>query len=151
MKGKCQGCTYNCCETEVIPLTLEEYEVFKTQTDKIFYRDGMAWFDSPCPFFNNGCMIYPIRPANCRQYPYQILEEGYVVCNINRCLIAQHDMKEEITNTEARKIHKELGFLHPLKVPTWWLRKIQRKYEKKYGTRKTDKMVYTWGRFFKRR
>ena len=84
----CKNCEGNCCigESGYIWVTLKEIENIASflKIDKEFfiqnflikvgykfsikekpYKNGYA-----CIFFNNGCEIYPVRPNQCRTFPF---------------------------------------------------------------------------------
>jgi Fe-S-cluster containining protein len=84
----CKNCEGNCCIGEsgyiwVSPKEIKEIASFLGIDEEIFksrflikvgyrfslkekpYKDGFA-----CIFFENGCKIYPVRPLQCRTFPF---------------------------------------------------------------------------------
>jgi len=84
----CKTCEGNCCIGEsgyiwVSPKEIEEISKFLNIDTEFFkqnflikvgykysikerpYKNGFA-----CIFFNNGCTIYPVRPKQCRTFPF---------------------------------------------------------------------------------
>ena len=84
----CKECEGNCCIGEsgyiwVNPKEIKEISAFLKIDEEIFkshflikvgyrysikekpYKNGYA-----CIFFENGCKIYPVRPTQCRSFPF---------------------------------------------------------------------------------
>lgn len=84
----CRECEGNCCIGEsgyiwVSPLEIKEIANYLKIDEEVFrnrflikvgykysikerpYKNGYA-----CIFFNNGCTIYPVRPKQCRTFPF---------------------------------------------------------------------------------
>ena len=44
---------------------------FESITETVF---NIVAKDAICPFYNNGCVIYDIRPSDCKLFPYDLKE-----------------------------------------------------------------------------
>jgi len=84
LKFECQRCDY-CCTfsggmvtaaeiefqkiAEFLNLDFEQFlEIYTTEIDG--YRSLKSTSQGPCIFYDNGCSIYPVRPTQCRTYPF---------------------------------------------------------------------------------
>jgi len=80
---RCQRCGYCCTQLSLItmfPHEVREIARFRGLTVKRFKwqytirKDGVHHLPYPCPFYDNGCKIYRVRPATCAQYPIREME-----------------------------------------------------------------------------
>jgi len=90
----CKRCS-NCCRIEpgIVKLTIEDFDnimnslkmdqaTFLSQCCREIYKNGKIFVglkekkNYDCIFWNNGCIIYEVRPLQCRTFPYwpQIVE-----------------------------------------------------------------------------
>ena len=85
--SKCKIKKNCCCDFEEgidnIVTTIKEKETiierlghgaekhFKAINDEAY---NIMSINSVCPFYNNGCTIYDIRPSDCRLFPYDLKE-----------------------------------------------------------------------------
>ena len=85
----CSNCKLekNCCKDfyniDNIVITNKEKEVIVSKVgtayDKYFAKINKEAYnildiDGVCPFYDNCCTIYAIRPSDCRMFPYDIKE-----------------------------------------------------------------------------
>ena len=99
----CSNCKQNkncCSDFQNIDnpiISNAEYETIKNHTncpDSCFENISEDAYiiknqDGKCPFYNNGCSIYEIRPNDCRLYPYDIKKidgDYYLVKYKLKCL-----------------------------------------------------------------
>ena len=80
----CHGCGNCCCEEGYIAINSSEISAVSSHlsmSKKSFIKEnvvklnGTYYFneenDEPCKFLKDGsCLIYPVRPAQCRTFPY---------------------------------------------------------------------------------
>lgn len=84
----CTNCKkrFNCCETfdKMNPptLTLKEIELIENEYSDFYENLGDNLYrlkveDNTCIFFRNGkCVIYDIRPLDCRLFPFDIIKDN---------------------------------------------------------------------------
>ena len=86
----CSNCKMkkNCCQDfddeidNIVTTVYEKQQIINkvgTQYEKHFKKINDEAFnilsvDGVCPFFDNGCTIYDIRPSDCRLFPYDLKE-----------------------------------------------------------------------------
>ena len=92
MPTPCDSCTNNCCQMELPFLTYEEcqlihqttnmpverFAVLRENGDSLFYAMKQNQ-DNGCVFYDESekkCLIYLIRPLDCRLFPFDIYHDG---------------------------------------------------------------------------
>lgn len=87
-QGNCSNCG-SCCST-MLPLSNEEVKRIKAYVKKHKIKEQRHNFivgvDMTCPFrdeANKKCLIYPIRPAICRQFMCNHTQEDIMKAKIN--------------------------------------------------------------------
>ncbi len=96
------------------------YKKIKKEAKALPRRDGtMKIKRSPCPFYNQECTVYPMRPGECRGYPANVLlksiggkAEYPVDCEISDDLLVEIAIKralEEKMQRENPELMQELA------------------------------------------
>ncbi|MCW4013415.1 MAG: YkgJ family cysteine cluster protein [Candidatus Bathyarchaeota archaeon] len=96
------------------------YKKIKRSTRALPRRDGtMKIKRSPCPFYDDECTVYPVRPGECRGYPANVLlksiggkAEYPTECEISDELLVEIAIKralEEKMQRENPELMKELA------------------------------------------
>ena len=84
-KFECLHCGYCCTQLSPISIVGEEIAeiadflgitVRKFKKQYTTCKGGLYHLPCPCPFYNGGCRIYPVRPATCVQYPIRKVESN---------------------------------------------------------------------------
>lgn len=109
----------NCCcdfdeGIDNIVITIKEKEQIISHVGKNFERyfcpiNSEAFnilnIDSLCPFYNNGCTIYDIRPCDCKLFPYDLKEIG------GKYYLIKYDLPcgSKLVNENVDSVIKELS------------------------------------------
>lgn len=116
----CSNCKLkkNCCcdftEIDNVVTTVHEKEQIVKKLGKFSERHffkindeayNILNVDGVCPFYNNGCTIYDIRPCDCRLFPYDIKEIG------GKYYLIQYELScgSKNVNENVEEVVKELS------------------------------------------
>jgi Fe-S-cluster containining protein len=61
----------DCCKTGAVTMTESEAALLRERKpEAVFlpYQGKVVLMGTPCPFYQDGCTVYDIRPYNCRRY-----------------------------------------------------------------------------------